>query len=369
MKVLNLIQCLNLGGMEQSSYLLMKETQGQTIDWLVQSITPAGLGEQIASGFNIPVADSPYKGKFGYRSHFSLKRKIDDFSGDLILMTGPTLTGCSILKSNPHKKVLGIHFCHQSGALNLLKWKTFYAVFGDDYDAIAYYSPFSLKEAKEIAPQLQHKFHLVEYSVERCSATTEFERQSARESLGIQANAFVVGNAGWLIERKRFDVFLQICAQLHASTSNQLLFLIAGDGSLRNDLEALANKLGIAEKTRFLGWQKNLDVFYKSLDLLLFNSNSDAFGLTVLEAMGYGIPVVASVLEGGADTFLIHQENGYLLQEHRINQLAEYCLNMMQDKELYEKFRSRSLELVSDRFSTKKYVQRHLDIFHQVLSS
>jgi L-malate glycosyltransferase len=365
MKILNLIQCLNLGGMEQASCILMKETQNQGIDWQVQSITPVGVGKELIKDFDIPVSDHPYQGKFGYKSHLSLKKKVQNFCGDIILVTGPTLTSCLSVKSHPCKKVLAIHFCHGTGFLDILKWQIFYRLFQEDYQAIIYHSSYILEEAKKIAPHLQHKFYLIEYSIQRCSDTTDSEKNLARQSLNIPTDAFVIGNAGWLIERKRFDVFLEVCAKL-AKFNDRLVFLIAGDGILREELEGLAAKLGIYDKVKWIGWQKDLNHFYQSLDLLLFNSNSDAFGRTVLEAMGYGIPVVASVLEGGTDAVLIHEKNGYLISEHNISQLTEYCLNLMQDKKRYDKFKAESLELVKTRFTTQNFIQKHLQVFINV---
>lgn len=368
MKILNLIQCLNLGGMEQASYILMKETQGKFIDWQVQSVTPFGIGKEIISSLNIPINDNPYEGKFGYKSHFSLRKKINNFSGDIILVTGPTLTACLSVKSHPScKKVLAVHFCHKDKFLNILKWKTFYNTFHNDYQAIIYHSPYILEEAIKIAPQLQHKFHLIENSIQRCSATTATEKQIARKFLGIPADAFVIGNAGWLIERKRFDIFLKVCAQLF-NHHKQLVFLIAGDGLLRGQLETLAVNLGIANQVKWIGWQKDLTNFYQSLDLLLFNSNSDAFGRTVVEAMGYGIPVVSSVIEGGTNAVLFHDNNGYLLREHNINKLTEYCLKLIYDKNTYGKFQSQSLDLLRIRFTTEKFVQKYVNIFTRILN-
>jgi len=368
MYVLNLMQCLNLGGMEQAAYLLMKATHAQSIHWQVQSVTPAGVGQAILHQATIPVDDHPYEGKFGYKSYASLKQKLAAFAGDLILVTGPTLTGCRAVHSHPAKKVLGVHFCHRAGLSNYLRWKAFYSYFGNRYDAIIYYSPYSLQEAKQIAPELASRFHLIDCPTQRCAAITPAERAIARQSLNLPPDAVVIGNAGWLIERKRFDVFLQIAAELCQSSDRELIFLIAGDGPLRADLETLAQQLTIANRVRFLGWQQDLHGFYQSLDLLLFNSNSDAFGLTVLEAMGYGIPVVASVLEGGTDTLITHDENGYLLPTHDSAQLTHHCLTLLHDPSLYQRFQSRSLERVRRRFLPDTYIQRHLDLFQRILN-
>ncbi|WP_341524652.1 glycosyltransferase family 4 protein [Nostoc sp. UHCC 0302] len=355
--------------MEQASYILMRETQNKSIDWQVQSVTSAGEGKEILAEINIPVFDNLYEGKFGYKSHLDLKKKVKNFSADIILVTGPTLTGCMSVKSHPCKKVLAIHFCHKSGFFNFLKWKAFYQIFQPDYQAIIYHSPYILEEAKKIAPQLQHKFHLIEYSTQRCSATTISERDIACKSLGIPANAFVIGNAGWLIQRKRFDIFLEVCSKISNCNNQQLIFLIAGDGPLRGELEVLAAKLGISGKVKFIGWQKDLSSFYKSLNLLLFNSDSDAFGRTVMEAMGYGVPVVASVVEGGTDSILTNGKNGYLIREHNVDLLSECCLELINNKDTYQQFQRQSLEVVKSRFTNELFVQKYLDVFNTVLKS
>lgn len=368
MKVLNLIQCLNLGGMEKAAYNLASETQNKDIQWQIQSVTPSGDGKNLFTSLNIPVEDNPYNGKFGYKSHLSLKRKIQRFSGDIILVTGPTLTGCLSIKGNQRKKILGIHFCHKYNNPNLLRWKLFYKYFGKDYNAIICHSPYLLEQTAQIAPFLKDKLHLIENSTQISTVTTEVQKREARKTLNIPIDNFVIGNAGWLIERKRFDIFLEVCAKVCQSNS-KVFCLIAGDGLLRKELEELAAHLGIDERVKFLGWQEDVNTFYHAIDLLLFNSNSDAFGRTVMEAMGYGIPVVASVLEGGTDSVLIHQENGYLISKHDINMLANYCLKLISGQELYHKFQLASLEMIRNRFSHKLYVQKYLKVFNEVLKS
>ncbi|BAY97608.1 glycosyl transferase [Tolypothrix tenuis PCC 7101] len=366
MKILNLIQCLNLGGMEKATYNLVYETQTKGVDWQIQSITPAGDGKNLFTSLGIIVEDNSYNGKLGYKSHFSLRKKIKKFTGDIILVTGPTLTGCWGIKDNQQKKILAIHYCHKYGNQNLLKWKLFYKYFGNDYNAIICHSPYLLEQTQELAPHLKNKLRLIENSTQIQEVSQE-EKIAAKKKFNIPDKSFVIGNAGWLIERKRFDIFLKVCAKL--VKDNQKLFcLIAGDGPLRKELEDLSIELGISEVVNFIGWQQNIEDFYRAIDLLLFNSNSDAFGRTVMEAMGYGIPVVASVLEGGTDSVLIHQENGYLITDHNINHLAEYCFKLMIEKDLYYQFQSASIETIYKRFNNNLYIQKYLEVFDEVLN-
>ncbi|NJM99755.1 MAG: glycosyltransferase family 4 protein, partial [Phormidesmis sp. RL_2_1] len=102
--------------MEQCAYALMEATHGQTIDWTVQSVTPVGEGIERLSRIKVASEGNEYIGRFGWRSHPLLKKNIAKFEGDIILLTGPTLTSCAAVKHHQSKKILGIHFVHGTRA-------------------------------------------------------------------------------------------------------------------------------------------------------------------------------------------------------------------------------------------------------------
>ena len=63
-------------------------------------------------------------------------------------------------------------------------------------------------------------------------------------------------------------------------------------------LQKLSVSLGIAERVYWTGWLSDLAPFYAGIDVLLFNSDWDALGMTPVEAMSHCVPVVASVERG-----------------------------------------------------------------------
>src|SRR5439155_3615739 len=67
---------------------------------------------------------------------------------------------------------------------------------------------------------------------------------------------------------------------------------------------SLAQELAIAERVRWLGWQSSLTAFYRSLDLMVFNTDWDALGRAPLEAIGAGVPVVVSAVHSGSQSVL-----------------------------------------------------------------
>lgn len=144
--------------------------------------------------------------------------------------------------------------------------------------------------------------------------------------MGLPSEARLVGNAGWLVRRKRFDVFLKTAA-LVAARNSDARFVIAGDGPERQELQALSDRLGIAERIHWLGWVRRMQDFYCSVDLLLFNSDWDAMGNTPIEAMAYGVPVVASVQNGGLGEIISDERFGYLVDNHDPDGLAQAVID------------------------------------------
>jgi glycosyltransferase involved in cell wall biosynthesis len=98
----------------------------------------------------------------------------------------------------------------------------------------------------------------------------------------------------------------------------------AGDGPLREALEARARKLGVSERVHMLGFvnQSQLPAVYCSSDLLVLPSEYDAFGLVVNEAMLCGCPVAVSEYVGARSDLVREGENGFVFPCGDINALA-----------------------------------------------
>ena len=89
------------------------------------------------------------------------------------------------------------------------------------------------------------------------------------------AGAAVVTTVGRLTAIKQQQLFLEAALQI-AAAYPALVFLIAGDGDLRAELEASAATLGLADHVRFLGWRRDLETIYGATDVFLLTSRNEA---------------------------------------------------------------------------------------------
>ena len=135
--------------------------------------------------------------------------------------------------------------------------------------------------------------------------TATATRDEVRRSLGIPPDAPVVGAVARLAGQKRFDRLLRAVSRLPGGVH----CVLAGDGSERAALEALARELGIAPRVHFLGHRDDVGNVLGALDVFAVTSDREGMSNAMLEALAAGIPV-ASTPVSGADEALAPLPDG-----------------------------------------------------------
>jgi glycosyltransferase involved in cell wall biosynthesis len=329
MKILNLIQCANLGGMEQASLRLMRGLQARGHELQLLSLNPIGGLGPLLQEANISYAGLPYAGRGGWRIVPRLRRKLKESQADALIMTGHHLLAMPALGDFAKgRRILAVHF-HHTGVKPDWQWRLIYRLACAKFQAITFPSDFIRQEAERICPRVSRLAHTIRYPLYMPTLLTSEQKQAARRELKLPATGAVIGNAGWLISRKRFDVFLRTAAVI-AARCPDAHFVIAGDGDERPRLEALAAELNLTGRLTWTGWLENTESFFASLDVLLFNSDWDALPVTPQQAMAHGVPVVGSVENGGLKEIISEPEFGFLLDRHDTEALAAAVVRLIE---------------------------------------
>ena len=146
------------------------------------------------------------------------------------------------------------------------------------------------------------QYHVVPlgFDLTELSAIDDDQRRAARVALDIAPGAHVVTTVGRLTAIKQHQLFLDVSQQV-AESNPAALFLIAGDGELRAELQDYARQLGIAERTRFLGWRRDLATIYAATDVFLLTSRNEGTPVALIESLAAGVPGVSTDVGGVGD--------------------------------------------------------------------
>jgi glycosyltransferase involved in cell wall biosynthesis len=169
-----------------------------------------------------------------------------------------------------------------------------------------------------------------------------------RGDLGIKGDGFVVGWAGRLTAIKRPLDLVRVAAKLDGAT-----LLLAGDGELRPEVEALARELGVAERVRLLGYVDDVASVYAASDVFLLSSANEGTPVVAIEALAAGVPVVATDA-GGTATVVDDGETGLLAPVGDVTALAAHVRGLQDDDDRRRAFGERGAKRMRERFSTTR---------------
>lgn len=170
------------------------------------------------------------------------------------------------------------------------------------------------------------------------------ELQTKRSQLGIKENEKVILYVGRIAEEKSIDVIIKQMPVIVSQNLNTKL-MIVGDGPERINLENLSRHLRIAPHILFIGkvpW-KEIGLYYQMADLFVSASKTETQGLTLLEAMAAGVPIVAKRDDNIKD-LILNGFNGIVFDYD--DDLSQVILNSIDDSLLLKKLSNNGLETV-----------------------
>lgn len=124
------------------------------------------------------------------------------------------------------------------------------------------------------------------------------DRAQKRRELGVPEDAFVMLSVGDLNANKNHSTAIKAFAKADIPNS---YYLVCGEGELRNELNSLAEKLGVSQRVRLLGFRNDVREILKASDLFVFPSFREGLSVALLEAASAGVTCIASNIRGNVD--------------------------------------------------------------------
>ena len=166
-------------------------------------------------------------------------------------------------------------------------------------------------------PGLRKRMKTISYGIDLgpYRAVTAAEIAELRARVGAGPETVLVGSVGRLVEQKDYPTQLRAFA-IAARAEPRLRMVLAGDGPLRGEIDALAAELGITDQLYFLGHWARVPALLRALDIFVIASKFEPFGVALLEAKCAGSAIVATavneipkLLEDGVSGLVVPAES------------------------------------------------------------
>ncbi|MBC16750.1 MAG: hypothetical protein CL942_06830 [Desulfovibrio sp.] len=207
-------------------------------------------------------------------------------------------------------------------------------------------------------PAAADKFMVIPNGVDTERFAPDADRKrTVRQSLGIPEDAVVIGTCARLEPVKDLPLLLRSFALVSMKDGSECHLLIAGDGSLRDELKHLAVELGINDRCHFTGVVSDVPGILCAMDLYAITSANEGLPLSVLEAMSAALPVVS--VNVGALEDVVSETTGILLEGRSDEECARAMQQLADDAPLRERLGSAAREFVLERYSLSAMVDAY----------
>lgn len=355
--VTHVITTINLGGAEKQLLLLaaQQKKQGCAVEIIFLKDRPALLNEFISKEIKV---DTTFSTVSFMRQIFKLRKKRSTEG----VIYHAHLPRAELLCALALKSRSFIVTRHNSEpffpkAPQIISRFLSRAVLGKAFASISISRAVSdyLEKSQEMANSRNN--FIIHYGLESTRITSAQKQFS-------NTNFFQVGTVARLSPQKNLPLLLESIRIFNQNNLKKCHLTIVGTGPLRDELNLLAVRLGIQKYVTWRGEIRDVETFYRSLDVFVLSSDYEGFGLVLLEAMFQGIPVVARKISAIPE--VLGENHPGMLESDNPRELASRIKDFLTNKALINTclvYQSSQIK----NFSIQKTHLAHLEVYYQFL--
>jgi len=246
------------------------------------------------------------------------------------------------------------------GIMNFFRW--LFSLFGEDIMvAIS-------KDAKEGLLSLrfpESKIRVIYSGIDKQSfKKNNLDRKKLLERLGLQSNNFIIGTLANLKPRKGVSTFIN-AAKIIVQDYPKARFLIIGRGPLKNNLENQVKSLKLQNQVIFCDYVENITDAYQVFNLMVLPSLTEGLPAVLLEAMAFGVPVVATSV-GGVPEIIEDGVSGILIPPKNPQALAEAAVKIYKNAKLSSEMTKNAHIRLEKYFTIDETVRQYEKLYKEL---
>ncbi|MBL7068437.1 MAG: lipopolysaccharide heptosyltransferase II [Candidatus Omnitrophica bacterium] len=191
-------------------------------------------------------------------------------------------------------------------------------------------------------------------------------KESLRKNLGLtDKERVVIGAIGRLSPVKGYRYLIEAFKRLMDKDSGALRLLIVGDGPERESLKAQCLRLGVDEYVKFASPNPDTPLLFSIIDIFVSSSVQEGLGLSLIEALASGSPVVATDV-GGIKSVVKDKETGMLVRPKEAGALAEGISQLLKSADLRNKLSNEGRKYAEEKFDIKNMADEVERVYKEV---
>lgn len=226
------------------------------------------------------------------------------------------------------------------------------------------------KNLVETCPLDENKIKLLHNAVDTKKFSPEFgERNKVRNEFGIKDDELLFGMMARFSPGKGHEEFISAANKIAEQFTN-VKFLIVGEASRGEEVYAEKIKQTASENKRiiFSGFRSDTVNVLTSLDVFVFPSHAEAFGIALVEAMSMRLPTICSNSDGVLD-IAIDNETSLLFQKQNAEMLHAKMVQLIEDAGLRKKLGEAGRKRAVEKFDLQYLTDKAVEIYKEVLAT
>jgi glycosyltransferase involved in cell wall biosynthesis len=199
------------------------------------------------------------------------------------------------------------------------------------------------------------KYFLIRYGIDRAAFIP-----------GSSVSELVICTVSCLKPQKAPQDFIRLAASI-SKKYNNLRFVLVGDGILRGQIEKMIHRLGLQQKVKLYGWQRDVAGILATADIFVLTSLWEGLPIAVLEALSCGLPVVATHT-GGIAEVIEQGKNGFLVLPQDIAGMEEKLAVLLQDADARKRISAAARDSLKADFAVSQMLANTQQLYLSLIS-
>ena len=362
-RVVLLIPTLDRSGAEKQCTLLATRLPRDQFDVHVIALTRSGPYADVLSAAGIPLTLIGKRSRFDLSSFWRLRRELNRLQPDILhtWLFAANSYGRLCAGAVPKARIVVSERCVDSWKAGWQLWldrqliaKTDRLV-GNSNGVVEFYRDLGVPADKLVC---------IPNGIDIPESSALADRTVLRHELKLSSDAFIAGFIGRLAKQKRVEDLIWAVETLR-QIRPQLHLVLIGDGPERERLEEFTRSIHCKEHVHFLGHREDAIRFLPAMDAFCLASSFEGMSNSIMEAMSYGRPVIASDIPPNRE-LVIPNVTGFLCKLADTVGFMQYLRRMIDEPGLGERMGNAGRERIRTEFGIQQMVDRYATLYHQL---